>query len=79
MILVCFICYKISSLQITKTIITQEDNRAAYGKQPINFLTLLAGRVIHLTCTERSDELQSILLREATKHETHYYVFRIGA
>jgi len=55
-------------------IITREDDRLAYGEQRINLLGLLAGHVVHMTYTERGDDLHVISLRKATKHEARYYI-----
>lgn len=45
----------------------------AYGEQRINLLGWLEGRVVHMTYTERGEDLHVISLREATKHEARYY------
>jgi uncharacterized protein len=58
-------------------IITQEDDRLAYGEQRINLIGLLAGQVVHMTYTERGDDLHVISLRKATKHETRYYFSQV--
>jgi len=57
-------------------VVTNEDSRIAYGEQRINLLGWLRGRVIHLTYTERGEDLHVISLREATQYEARYY-FRI--
>ena len=54
-------------------VVTQEDTRKAYGEQRINLLGWLRDRVVHMTYTERGEDLHVISLREATKHETRYY------
>ena len=54
-------------------VVTAEDSRMAYGEQRINLLGWLHGRVVHMTYTERGDDLHVISLREATKHEARYY------
>lgn len=54
-------------------VITQEDDRLAYGEQRINLIGMLAGQVVHMTYTERGDDLHVISLRKATKHEARYY------
>jgi uncharacterized DUF497 family protein len=54
-------------------IVTIEDSREAYGEQRINLLGWLHGRVVHMTYTERGEELHVISLREATTHEARYY------
>ena len=58
-------------------IITQEDDRLAYGEQRINLIGVLVGQVVHMTYTERGDDLHVISLRKATKHETRYYISQI--
>lgn len=54
-------------------VLTVEDSRVAYGEQRINLLGWLHGRVVHLTYTERGENLNVISLREATKHEARHY------
>lgn len=54
-------------------VLTMEDSRMAYGEQRINLLGLLDDRVVHMTYTERGENLHVISLREATKHEARYY------
>ena len=58
-------------------VITQEDDRVAYGEQRINLLGWLAGQVVHMTYTERGEDLHIISLRKATKHEARYYFSQI--
>jgi hypothetical protein len=45
----------------------------AYGEQRINLLGWLEGCVVHMTYTERGEDVHVISLREATKHEARYY------
>lgn len=54
-------------------VVTTEDSRADYGEQRLNLLGWLDGRVVHMTYTERGENLHVISLREATKYETGYY------
>ena len=54
-------------------VVTAEDLREAYGEQRINLLGWLDGRVVHMTYTEREEDLHVISLRGATKHEAQYY------
>ena len=54
-------------------VVTVEDSRWAYGEQRINLLGLLASRVIHMTYTERGENLHVISLRKATRHEARHY------
>ena len=54
-------------------LITLEDDRLAYGEQRLNLLGLLGGQVVHMTYTERRDDLHVISLRKATKYETRYF------
>jgi uncharacterized DUF497 family protein len=58
-------------------VITQEDDRLTYGEQRINLIGLLSGQVVHMTYTERGDDLHVISLRKATKHEARHYFSRI--
>lgn len=54
-------------------VVTIEDARKAYGEQRVNLLGWLHDRVVHMTYTERREELHVISLREATSHEARYY------
>ena len=54
-------------------VVTQEDDRMAYGEMRINLLGLLFGQVVHMTYTERGDDLHVISLRKAPTHVTRYY------
>ncbi len=54
-------------------VLTQEDDRVAYGEMRINLLGLLGGRVVHMTYTDRDGNLHVISLRKATKHEANHY------
>ena len=58
-------------------VITRDDDREDYGEQRINLLGVLAGEIVHMTYTEREDNLHVISLRRATKHETRYYLSQI--
>ena len=50
-------------------VVSWDDARAAYGEQRINVLGFLNGIVVHMTYTERGDDLHIISLRQAEKHE----------
>jgi uncharacterized DUF497 family protein len=54
-------------------VVTKEDSRTSYGEQRINLVGWLHDRVVHMTYTERGEDLHVISLREATKHEARYY------
>jgi uncharacterized protein len=54
-------------------VVTVDDWRRAYGEQRINLLGWLDGLIVHMTYTERGENLHVISLREATNHETRYY------
>jgi uncharacterized protein len=54
-------------------VLTAEDTRRSYGEQRINLLGWLRGQVVHMTYTERGEDIHVISLREATKHEARYY------
>lgn len=54
-------------------VISWDDARAAYGEQRINVLGFLSGCVVHLTYTERGDDLHIISLRQAEKHEIRQF------
>jgi uncharacterized DUF497 family protein len=54
-------------------VVTWEDDREAYGEQRINLLGFLSGRIVHVTYTERGEDLHVISLRRAEKHEIRRY------
>lgn len=54
-------------------VITREDSRRVYGELRINLLGWLRNRIVHMTYTERGEDLHVISLREATRHEARYY------
>jgi len=54
-------------------VVTVEDSRVAYSEQRINLLGWLRDRVVHMTYTERGENLRVVSLREATKHEARHY------
>jgi uncharacterized DUF497 family protein len=54
-------------------VVTVEDDREAYSELRINLLGWLSGRVVHMTYTERGDDIHVISLREATTHEARTY------
>ena len=54
-------------------VVAWDDDRKAYGELRINLLGFLNGVVVHLTYTERGDDLHIISLRKAEKHEIRYF------
>jgi uncharacterized DUF497 family protein len=58
-------------------VLTKEDDRSAYGELRINLLGLLEGRVVHMTYTERGDDVHVISLRKATKHEAREFFSQV--
>lgn len=58
-------------------VVTWDDGRVAYGELRINLLGWLNGNVVHLTYTERQDDLHVISLRKAEKHEIRYFITQI--
>ena len=54
-------------------VVAWEDDREAYGEQRINVLAFLNGDLVHLTYTERGDDVHAISLRKAEKHEIRRY------
>jgi uncharacterized protein len=54
-------------------VVTAEDDRDVYGEQRSNLLGWLWGRVVHMTYTERNDDVHVISLRKATTHEARNY------
>jgi len=59
-------------------VVAWEDAREAYGEQRINLLGWLQGTVVHMTYTERGDELHVISLRKAEKHEVRRYAKEVS-
>ena len=59
------------------SVVTWEDDRVTYGELRINLLGWLNGIVVHLTYTERQDDLHVISLRKAEKHEIRYFITQI--
>ncbi|MCL2876621.1 MAG: BrnT family toxin [Betaproteobacteria bacterium] len=53
--------------------VSWEDVRESYGEQRINALGFLNGSVVHITYTERGENLHVISLRKAEKHEIRYF------
>lgn len=54
-------------------VVSWDDDREAYGELRINLLGWLDGRVVHMTYTERGDDLHVISLRKAKKYEIRRY------
>jgi uncharacterized DUF497 family protein len=50
-----------------------EDTREAYGEPRLNAFGFLNGEVVHLTYTERGENLRVISLRKAEKHEIRIF------
>ena len=59
-------------------VVAWDDDRKAYGEQRINLLGWLNGTVVHMTYTERGDDLHIISLRKAAKHEIRYFIAQIS-
>ncbi len=59
-------------------VIAWDDDREAYGEQRFNLLGFLNGIIVHLTYTERGDDLHVISLRKAEKHEIRYFAQRFS-
>lgn len=59
-------------------VLTWDDDRQAYGELRINLLGWLDGTVVHLTYTERGDDLHIISLRKAEKHEIRPYAQEVS-
>jgi uncharacterized protein len=58
-------------------VVAEEDDRLVYGEQRMNVMGVLAGRVVHMTYTERGDGLHVISLRKATKYEIRRFISHI--
>ena len=59
-------------------VVAWDDDRKAYGELRINLLGFLNGVVVHLTYTERGNDLHVISLRKAEKHEIRYFAQKIS-
>lgn len=59
-------------------VVTWEDDREPYGEQRMNLLGWLHGALVHVTYTERGDDLHVISLRRAEKHEIRRYAQAIS-
>lgn len=59
-------------------VVAWDDDRKAYGELRINLLGFLDGIVVHLTYTERGDDLHIISLRKAEKHEIRYFAQKLS-
>ncbi len=49
------------------------DDREAYGEERINLLGMCDGALLHLTYTERSENIRIISARRATRNEQDHY------
>lgn len=54
-------------------LVSWDDARVSYGEQRINVLGFLNGVVVHMTYTDRGDDLQIISLPKAEKDEIKRY------
>jgi uncharacterized protein len=54
-------------------VLTTEDSDFAYGEQRINLLGWLQDRIVHMTYTDRGEDMHVISLRKATRHEARNY------
>ncbi len=54
-------------------VVAWDDDRESYGELRINLLGFLNGIVIHMTYTERGNDVHVISLRKAEKHEIRRY------
>jgi uncharacterized DUF497 family protein len=59
-------------------VVAWDDDRKAYGELRINLLGFLNNVVVHLTYTERGDDLHVISLRKAEKHEIRYFAQKLS-
>lgn len=50
-------------------VVSWDDASEAYGEMRINALGFLKGLIVHMTYTERNDDMHIISLRQAEKHE----------
>ena len=54
-------------------VISWEDDREAYSEQRLCLIGWFNGVLLHMTYTERKDDLHVISLRRAEKHEIRRY------
>ena len=54
--------------------VTEEDDRMAYGEARYCSLAWLNGRVVYLVWTQREDAARVISCREGTRHEIIRYI-----
>ena len=59
-------------------VVSWDDDREAYGELRMNALGFLGGIVVHMTYTERGDDLHVISLRKAEKHEIRYFAQQLS-
>jgi len=57
--------------------LTAEDNREAWGEQRFLILGQLEHQVVSVRHTERDDQIRTISIRKATKHEARFYFTQI--
>lgn len=55
-------------------VVAWDDDREAYGELRINLLGWLNGQLVHMTYTERGEDMHVISLRQAEKHEIKRYI-----
>ena len=54
-------------------VVTWDDDREAYHEQRLSLIGWLNDRLVHLTYTERGENLHIISLRKAEKHDIRRY------
>ena len=59
-------------------LVTVEDTRENYGEPRFIALGLLDGLVVSFVYTEREDQIRIISIRKAMKHETRFFLSKIG-
>jgi uncharacterized DUF497 family protein len=59
-------------------VVAWDDDRKVYGELRINLLGWLNDTVVHMTYTERGDDVHVISLRKAEKHEIRYFIAQIS-
>jgi uncharacterized protein len=55
-------------------VVAWDDDRKAYGELRINLLGWLHDTIVHMTYTERGDDVHVISLRKAEKYEIRYFI-----
>jgi uncharacterized DUF497 family protein len=59
-------------------LVTVEDTRENYSEPRSIALGMLEGIVVSIVCTERHDQVRTVSIRKAPKHEARFFFSQIG-